>query len=151
MLTIPSEAAVTAAFTFHPTLILCSAALIILTLLLAFWTSIQRGASKTIDYNAPLDPTSGMAKAQRAHGNCAEYAALFIGLFILTGFAYAGRDLGLTATSLVIAITASRFIHALGFLTCSTLEKPHALKAIGALVTYLGGLALTVMVILKAV
>lgn len=135
----------------HLTLILCSAALVILTLLLAFWTSLQRGSSKTIDYNALLDPTSNMAKAQRAHGNCAEYAALLIGLFVITGFAYEGRDLGLTVTILAIAITVSRFIHALGFLTCSTLEKPHAFKAIGALVTYLGGLALTVMVILKVV
>lgn len=134
----------------HSTLILCSAALVILTLLLAFWTSLQRGSSKTIAYGAPLDPTTGMAKAQRAHGNTAEYAALFIGLFILTGFAYAGRDLGLTVTGLVIAITVARFVHALGFLLCETLEKPHALKAIGALVTYLGGLALAVMVILKA-
>lgn len=134
----------------HSTLIICSAALVILTLLLAFWTSIQRGSSKTIAYGAPLDPTTGMAKAQRAHGNTAEYAALFIGLFVLTGFAYAGRDLGMTVAGLVIAITAARFIHALGFLICPTLEKPHALKAIGALVTYLGGLALTIMVILKA-
>lgn len=133
----------------HITLILCSAALVILTLLLAFWTSIQRGASKTIAYGTPLDPTSSMAKAQRAHGNSAEYAALLVGLFILTGFAYADRDLGLTVTILVIAITASRFIHALGFLTCATLEKPHPLKAIGALVTYLGGLALAIMVIVK--
>ena len=135
----------------HSTLILCSAALIILTLVLAFWTSLQRGSSKTIAYNAPLDPTSGMAKAQRAHGNAAEYAALLVGLFILTGFAYAGRDLGLAVTSLVIAITVSRFLHALGFLMCATLEKPHVLKMIGALITYLGGLTLSVMIILKAV
>lgn len=133
----------------HITLILCSAALVILTLLLAFWTSIQRGASSTIAYGAPLDPTSAMAKAQRAHGNSAEYAALFIGLFVITGFAYAGRDLGLAVTSLVVAITVSRFVHALGFLTCATLEKPHVFKALGAIVTYLGGLALAIMVIVK--
>ncbi|MEM7494047.1 MAG: MAPEG family protein [Pseudomonadota bacterium] len=133
----------------HVTLILCSAALIILTLLLAFWTSIQRGSSKTIAYDAPLEPTSGMAKAQRAHGNCAEYAALLIGLFVITGFAYQGRDLGIAVTSLVVAITVSRFLHAIGFLTCTTLEKPHPLKAIGALVTYLGGLALAIMVVVR--
>ncbi|MEM1086211.1 MAG: MAPEG family protein [Pseudomonadota bacterium] len=133
----------------HITLILCSAALVILTLLLAFWTSLQRGASKTIAYGAPLDPTSAMAKAQRAHGNSAEYAALFIGLFVITGFAYTERDLGLAVSSLVIAITVSRFVHALGFLTCATLENPHPLKAIGALITYFGGLALAILVIVK--
>jgi uncharacterized protein len=130
--------------------LLCCASLIILTLLLAFWTSIQRGSSKTIAYGAPLDPTSAMAKAQRAHGNAAEYAALLIGLFLVVGFAYQGRDLGGLVTWTIIAVTVSRFLHAVGFLICETLEKPHALKAIGALVTYLGGLLLAGLVISKA-
>ena len=91
-----------------------------------------------------------MAKAQRAHGNSAEYAALLIGLFLIVGFAYQGRDLGALAMWTMVAITVSRVLHALGFLLCSTLEKPHALKAIGALVTYLGGLLLAGLVISKA-
>lgn len=130
-------------------IIICSASLVILTILLAFWTSMQRGSSKTISYGAPLDPTSAMAKAQRAHGNSAEYAALLIGLFLITGFAYAGRDLGDLVTWTMIAVTASRFIHAAGFLFCETLEKPHALKAIGALVTYLGSLLLAGLTVSK--
>lgn len=134
----------------HSTILLCAASLVILTLLLAFWTSIQRGASKTVAYNAPLDPTSAMAKAQRAHGNSAEYAALLIGLFLIVGFAYQGRDLGALAMWTMVAITVSRVLHALGFLLCQTLEKPHALKAIGALVTYLGGLLLAGLAISKA-
>ena len=69
---------------------------------------------------------------------------------MVTGFAYAGRDLGLTVTGLVVLITLSRILHALGFLVCATLEKPHPLKALGALVTYVGGLALAIMVIGKA-
>lgn len=133
----------------HMTIILCSAALVILTLLLAFWTSIQRGASKTIAYGAPLDPTSGMAKAQRAHGNASEYAALLIGLFVIVGFAYQGRDLGALVAYTIIAVTVSRLLHALGFLLCETLEKPHALKAIGALVTYIGGILLAVLAVIK--
>ncbi len=135
----------------HSTIIFCAASLVILTLLLAFWTSIQRGSSKTIAYNAPLDPSSSMAKAQRAHGNAAEYAALLIGLFLVVGFAYEGRDLGALVSWTIIAITASRALHAIGFLICETLEKPHALKAIGALVTYLGGLLLAGMAIFKTV
>ncbi|NQY98709.1 MAG: MAPEG family protein [Henriciella sp.] len=131
-------------------ILICSASLVILTLLLAFWTSMQRGSSKTIAYGAPLDPASGMAKAQRAHGNSAEYAALLIGLFVITGFAYAGRDLGGVVTWTMIAITVSRFLHAIGFLICETLEKPHVLKMIGALITYLGGLVLAGLVISKA-
>jgi len=131
-------------------ILICCASLVILTLLLAFWTSTQRGSSKTISYGAPLDPSSAMAKAQRAHGNSAEYAALLIGLFLITGFAYAGRDLGGLVAWTMIAITVSRFLHAIGFLICETLEKPHVLKMIGALVTYLGGLLLAGLVVSKA-
>lgn len=134
----------------HTVILICSASLAALTLLLAFWTSAQRGASKTIAYGAPLDPTSTMAKAQRAHGNSAEYTALFIGLFLVVGFAYQGRDLGALVTWTIIAVTAARVIHALGILTCETLEKPHILKMIGALVTYLGGLLLAGLAISQA-
>lgn len=133
----------------HTTILICSASLVILTLLLAFWTSVQRGSSKTIAYNAPLEPTSGMAKAQRAHGNAAEYAALLVALFLVVGFAYEGRDLGGLVTWTIIAVTVSRLLHAIGFLTCKTLETPHILKAIGALVTYGGGLLLAVLVLIQ--
>jgi uncharacterized protein len=131
-------------------ILLSSASLVILTLLLAFWTSVQRGSSKVIAYGAPLDPTSAMAKAQRAHGNSAEYAALLIALFVIVGFAYADRDLGGLVTWSIIAVTVSRFVHAIGFLTCKTLEAPHILKALGALITYGGGLLLAALVISKA-
>ena len=101
-------------------------------------------------YGAPLEPTSAMAKAQRAHGNSAEYAGLLIALFLVTGFAYTGRDLGGLVTWTIIAVTVSRFVHALGFLICKTLEKPHILKAIGALGTYLGGFILSALIISRA-
>ncbi|MDJ0921309.1 MAG: MAPEG family protein [Henriciella sp.] len=134
----------------HTTILICSASLAILTLLLAVWTSIQRGSSKTIAYGAALEPTSAMAKAQRAHGNAAEYAGLLIALFLVVGFAYQGRDLGAVASWTIIAVTVARVIHAIGFLICETLEKPHALKALGALVTYIGGLVLAGLVLSKA-
>ena len=134
----------------HTTILICSAVLVILTLALAFWTSLQRGASKTIAYNAPLEPTSAMAKAQRAHGNAAEYAGLLIALFVIVGFAYQGRDLGMVAGYTIIAVTVARILHAIGFLTCASLERPHVLKSIGALVTYVGGILLAGLVISKA-
>jgi len=134
----------------HSTILICAAGLVILTLLLAFWTSVQRGSSNTISYNAPLEPTSAMAKAQRAHGNAAEYAALLIGLFLVVGFAYQGRDLGGLAMWTIIVVTASRVVHALGFIFCATLEKPHILKAIGALGTYAGGPLLSGLRLSKA-
>lgn len=133
----------------HTTIIISSASLVILTLLLAFWTSVQRGSSKTIAYGAALESTSGMAKAQRAHGNAAEYAALLVALFLVVGFAYEGRDLGGLVTWTIIAVTVSRLIHAVGFLICKSLDTPHALKAIGALITYAGGLLLAVLALIQ--
>jgi len=134
----------------HSLILICSASLVILTLLLAFWTSLQRVSSNVIAYGAPLDPTSAMAKAQRAHGNSAEYTALLIALFFTVGFAYSGRDLGGLVTWTIIIVTVSRVLHAVGFLTCATLEKPHVLKAIGATVTYFGGILLAGLALSKA-
>ena len=133
-----------------PTIVIvCSASLVILTLALAFWTSMQRGSSNVIAYGATLEPSSTMAKAQRAHGNAAEYSGLLIALFLVVGFAYEGRDLGSVVTWTVIIVTVSRFVHALGILTCKTLEAPHIFKVIGALATYVGGIVLAAMAIAK--
>ena len=133
----------------HVTIIICSASLVILTLLLAFWTSIQRGSSNVMAYGAQIDPASAMAKAQRAHGNAAEYAALLIALFLVVGFAYEGRDLGALVHWTIVAVTVSRLIHALGFLICKTLDRPHLFKAIGAMVTYTGGLLLAALALIQ--
>lgn len=134
----------------HSTILISSSCLVILTLLLAFWTSLQRGSSKVIAYGAPLEPSSRMAKAQRAHGNAAEYAALLIALFLVVGFAYTDRDLGGLVTWTIIAVTVSRLVHAIGFLACKTLDAPHILKALGALITYAGGLLLAGLVLSSA-
>lgn len=135
----------------HSTIIICGALLAGLVFLLGFWVSMTRARTKVIYNDEVSPPDSAMAKAQRAHGNSAEYAGALIGLFILTSLAYSGRDLGLLVTSLVIAVTAGRFAHALGCLTGKTLAAPHPLKAIGAVLTYFGGLALAGLVIAKAV
>ena len=134
----------------HSTVIVCSAILVLLTLALALWTSIRRTSSNIIAYGTPLDPASAMAKAQRAHGNAAEYAGLLIGLFLIVGLAYEGRDLGALVTWTMIAVTLSRIVHAIGFLVCATLEKPHLLKVTGSVVTYIGGALLAVQAIGKS-
>ena len=121
-------------------LLACSASLVLLTLLLAFWTSMQRGASRTIAYGVQLEPTSSMAKAQRAHGNTAEYAGLLIALFVVLDLATPTVPGWLAWTA--VAITVSRVLAAIGFLTGPTLAKPHIFKMIGALVTYVGGMVM---------
>jgi len=135
----------------HTVIIICGALVAALVFLLGFWVSITRARTKIIYHDEILPPDSRLAKAQRAHGNSAEYAGAVIGVFVLTSFAFTGRDPGLLVTSLVIAVTAGRFSHALGCLTCKTLAAPHPLKFIGALLTYLGGLALAGLALARAV
>ncbi|MEL6830839.1 MAG: MAPEG family protein [Pseudomonadota bacterium] len=121
----------------------------LLVFALGFWTSIQRSTGdKVIYYGATLDPTSGLAKAQRAHGNASEYAGAITALFLLC--MWLGTH-GPVAGGFMIGITAARYLHAFGFLTCKTLDTPHWAKAIGALTTYIGGIALCIYVIWDAV
>jgi uncharacterized membrane protein YecN with MAPEG domain len=114
--------------------IICIALNALLVFALGVWTSIQRSVGdKIVYYGQPLDPSSSLAKAQRAHGNATEYAGAVTALFLLC--------------LVMIAITGARYLHAFGFLTCKTLSTPHWAKAIGALVTYVAGIALCLFLI----
>ena len=62
--------------TVHLPILLSGLLLVILTLTLALMTSLERLRSNTMFYEARQDPTSHMAKVQRAHGNTSEYTAL---------------------------------------------------------------------------
>ena len=46
----------------------------------------------------------------------------------------------------MILVTACRYLHAIGMIVCPTLAKPHPLRLIGALGTYIGGGVLCVAV-----
>ena len=121
----------------------------LLVFALGFWTSVQRSTGEKIIYNdAQLDPSSSLAKAQRAHGNASEYAGAITALFLLC--MWLGTH-GPIAGAMMIAITAARYLHAFGALTCKTLDTPHWAKAVGALVTYIGGIALCLYVMWDAV
>lgn len=124
--------------------IVCVGLNVLLVFLLAFWVSIQRTREKVIYHGEALPPDSALAKAQRAHGNAAEYAGGLSVLFILCGLT--GAE-GTVIAALMIALTAARYLVAFGFLTCRTLATPHWAKAIGALVTYLGGIVLALYLI----
>lgn len=119
------------------------AVLVILVMLLGFVVSLQRGKHNVIkgvtgDGAHPLD------KAVRAHGNTSEYAAILAVLFL----ALASSD-SVAVEWLIIAVTAGRVLAAIGFLICESLDKIHPLKAIGAITTYFGGIALAVMLALE--
>ena len=120
--------------------VLCIAAMALLICVLGFWVSIQRGRTSVIT-GIQDDPTSGLNKAVRAHGNATEYVPILAVLMLYLGLQADMADW--VMWSMVVA-AVSRYLVVIGFLTCKTLEKPHVLKAVGALGTYLAGIAMCV-------
>ena len=133
----------------HSVIIVCSALLGLLVFGLGFNVSMARARSKDI-HSSGDDPAGAVMKAVRAHANACEYIGVIIGLFVLTSLVYAGRDLGIYMTCLVVGLTISRALHAFGMLTCKTLAEPNPFRFVGALLTYLIGFALTISLIIKA-
>lgn len=117
--------------------ILCIAALGFLTIALGVNVSIARGRSRVM-IGCPNDPTSSLFKAVRAHGNTTEYApALMVLIYAVSQYPLASWVIWS-----IIGVTCSRYLLAAGLLLSSSLEKPSALRAIGALGTYVFGFAL---------
>ncbi|MFT3931774.1 MAG: MAPEG family protein [Spongiibacteraceae bacterium] len=115
----------------------CVAALGFLTIALGFNVSMARASTRII-IGQPNDPSSRLFKAIRAHGNTTEYApALMVVIYALSQRAVAGW-----VVWSMIGVTCSRYLIASGLLLSKTLEKPNPLRALGALGTYIFGLAL---------
>ena len=127
------------------TYLVCSAVLVVFYFLLAFNVSVTRGKTKTgIGFGS--DSSGPLNKAVRAHGNAAEYVPIFVLLFLYF------NSVGATGWIpwVAIAITVCRILHPIGIFMSSDLNKPHALRFIGSLGTYLGGLALGVAIAIRA-
>ena len=126
--------------------LLCSAILVLLYFLLAFNVSLMRRRTRT-SIGPGADPSGPLNKAHRAHGNAAEYIPIFVALFLYFLISGAGGWI----TWVVIGVTISRVLHAMGMLmTAEFRGPPHPLRAVGAAGTYLGGLALGVALLLRA-
>ena len=91
----------------------------------------------------PTDPADRMFIAQRAHCNAAEYVPTLIVLILVC----ATLSDGWWVQVLAIAAVVSRSLHALGMLTSTTLASHGPLRDIGALGTYVTGVALGVTAI----
>ena len=91
----------------------------------------------------PTDPADRMFIAQRAHGNAAEYVPTLIVLILVC----ASLSDGWWVQALAVAAVVSRSLHALGMLTSKTLASHGPVRDIGALGTYLTGVALGVAAI----
>ena len=86
------------------------------------------------------DPGSGLFKAVRAHGNATEYIPMLAVLMLLVG-AQAPAPWAIAA---MVGATASRLLHVYGILASPTLERQTPARFIGAVGTYVFGLALVV-------
>lgn len=123
------------------TAIICSAILGALLFLLGANVSRMRGVqAKAGGPQLPTDPADRLLIAIRAHGNAAEYVPTLIVLFLLVG----ARSPAAVAIPLIVGATLARLLHAAGMLTASSLAAPVRGRVLGAVGTYLFGLALAV-------
>ncbi len=125
--------------------IICTSLLGLLLFVLGFVVSGTRGATKTVHGYNP-DPTDRLYKLVRAHGNTAEYAAMLSVLFLFLAY----HDPARWVLNTMWATTACRYMHAIGMIAFATLAKPNPMRFIGAVGTYIGGIALCVAAFMSA-
>jgi uncharacterized protein len=117
--------------------IACTALLGLLLFGMGLYVSLLRQGRRVI-IGHPDDPTDPMHRAVRAHANTAEYAPFLAILFLWHG---ANQPLTWVLATIVVA-TVSRFLLVAGLLWWPTMAKPNPARFLGALLTYLCGLAL---------
>ncbi|MDH6170762.1 putative membrane protein YecN with MAPEG domain [Variovorax boronicumulans] len=105
--------------------------------------TVVRGKTKVFTGTAPY-PDHLLNRLIRAHGNTAEYVPFLAVLFLVVGAHQPGR----LALGLIAVATAARVLLAVGLITCSSLSQPNALRAVGATLTYVIGIWLSIFVIL---
>jgi len=127
------------------TAIFCTGLLGLLVFGLGFAVSGTRGTTG-LNFGFTPDPTNRAYRLIRAHGNATEYAPMLAVLMLFIGAHEPGSwmvwTMGLT--------TAARYVHAVGMLTGPGLDRVNPLRFAGALVTYLGGLGMSISLIRMA-
>ena len=113
------------------TLLLCSAALVLLFAALSF--NVSRVRLKRRKF--PLITEAEVTKAIRAHGNSAEYIPLFVALFLYANSTQPSPSVYLL--SIAVIATVSRFAHAAGMFRIASITERHPLRFYGALGTYI--------------
>lgn len=123
------------------TAIVCIALLSALLFILGFNVSRLRGKSASQQPTAMDDP---LFVAIRAHGNAAEYIPTLAVLMLVVG----SHDPAAWMLVAIVVATAARFVHAIGVLRAGDMSQPVPLRMIGAITTYVAGLALSVAAVL---
>ena len=125
--------------------LICVALLGLLLFVLGFNVSMVRGTTRA-NYGSEQNPECKLYKARRAHGNTAEYAPMLaVMMLVLSQQAQPSWVIW----SMVLA-TFFRYLFVAGILFPATMAKPNPMRFLGALGTYLTGLALAVAVGLQA-
>ena len=123
--------------------LVCTALLGLLVIGLGLGVSALRGSTST-NIGHKLDPGDPLHKMVRAHGNATEYSPMLAILML----AIAGRGATPWMVWTFAAATLSRYLHAAGMVLSSSLDRPQPLRFVGALGTYVAGLALVVALLL---
>lgn len=118
------------------TAILSTALLGLLIFTLGLAVSLTRGSTKRVIGHDP-SPTDRLHKLVRAHGNSAEYAPMLAVLLLALG----AMNPAAWVAWVMWAVVAFRYLIVAGLLTGS-LENPNPMRFIGALGTYVCGIAL---------
>jgi len=121
----------------------------LLVFLLGANVSRERRSVAVTQHEAEADPKSALRKAIRAHGNCIEYVPMLSLMIISIGLAIPVL-LSWWIAALMLAAVASRYIHAVGILTGGSVYEANTLKRIGAAGTYLTGLVLSAILVIRA-
>lgn len=126
--------------------LICTAILAALIFALGFNVSRMRGVTaKAGGPQLPTDPADRLFIAIRAHGNAAEYVPTLIVLFLVVAL----RQPAWWTAVLIVGATAARLLHAAGLLAASSLAARSKPREIGAIGTYVFGLALAVVLLVS--
>jgi hypothetical protein len=125
------------------TAIVCTALLGLLVFGLGLRVSLLRGSTR-VSIGHGTGPADPLHQAVRAHGNTAEYAPMMAILMLIAG----SRDPSGWMLATFVAATLSRYLIVAGMLM-APLDRPHPLRFVGALGTYITGLLLVLAVFLR--
>ena len=121
----------------NPVALVCVTVLGLLLFGLGLAVSALRGRRRML-HGHPADPADLLHKVVRAQANTAEYAPMLAVLMLTLGSQQPAPWV-LWAMALT---TACRVLIVAGLVLGPTMARPHPLRFIGALGTYLGGVAL---------
>jgi uncharacterized membrane protein YecN with MAPEG domain len=123
----------------------CTALLGLLLFGLGLHVSLMRGRMKR-SVGCDTSPTDPLHRAIRAHGNTAEYAPFFAVLFLW----FAVHPASIFVNAFIVIATVARFLLVAGLLLGPSLDRPNAMRFLGALFTYVSGIVLAVTLLMRA-